>query len=37
LQEWGEHVAKLAIEVFETKGRVEVEGVKRVMPVKANL
>lgn len=37
LQEWGEQVAKLAIRVFEAKGAVEVEGVKRVMPVKANL
>ena len=37
LQEWGEEVAKLAIRVFEGKGAVEVEGVKRVGPGKASL
>jgi haloalkane dehalogenase len=37
LQEWGEQVAKLAIQVFEAKGEVEVKGVKRILPKKANL
>jgi hypothetical protein len=30
LQEWGDEVAKLAIQVCEAKGEVNMEGVKRV-------
>jgi haloalkane dehalogenase len=37
LQEWGGEVAKLAIQVFEAKGDVNVEGVKRVWPGKVSL
>lgn len=37
LQEWGDEVAKLAIQVFEAKGEVNVEGVKRVWPGKVRL
>ena len=34
LQEWGDGVAKLAIQVFEAEGEVNVEGVKRLWPGK---
>jgi hypothetical protein len=37
LQEWGNKVAKLAIQVFEANGNANVEGVKRVWPGKASL